>query len=208
MPRLAWFSPLPPVKSGISQYNRELLPELAFAHQIDLFVDGNPRRFTSPDPRIRVLDAHDFVWKNCREPYDLTVFHMGNAPCHDYMWAYLVRHPGLVVLHDGQLHHARARQLLDQKRYEDYRSEFRYNHPDVNADVAELGAEGLLGSLTYLWPMLRTVVESSRLVLVHNARLADDVRLAHPQTRVEVATMGIPSPSPRDGAAASIRMRH
>ncbi len=208
MPRLAWFSPLPPVKSGISQYNRELLPELATAHQIDLFVDGNPRRFTSPDPRIRVLDAHDFVWKNCREPYDLTVFHMGNAPCHDYMWAYLVRHPGLVVLHDGQLHHARARQLLDQQRYEDYRSEFRYNHPDVNADVAELGAEGLLGSLTYLWPMLRTVVESSRLVVVHNPWLADDVRLAHPQARVEVVRMGIPRPAPRDGSAASIRRRH
>ena len=80
------------------------------------------------------------------------------------MWAYLVRYPGLVVLHDGQLHHARGRMLLQrwQPRRDDYRREFWFNHPDANPDLAELGAVGLLGSLTYLWPMLRIVVESSR----------------------------------------------
>jgi len=208
MPRLAWFGPLPPVKSGIAQYTRELLPALSSSHQIDLFVDGDPRRFASPDTRARVFDAHDFVWKNVREPYDLVVYQMGNAPCHDYMWAYLVRYPGLVVLHDGQLHHARARQLLQQKRYDDYRGEFRFNHPDAKPDVAELGADGLLGSLTYLWPMLRIVVQSSRLVVVHNRWLAGAIREVHAKASIEVVQMGVPDPEPRRGAAAAIRIRH
>ncbi len=52
-------------------------------------------------------------------------------------------------------------------RKADYRREFWFNHPDANPDLAELGAEGLLGSLNLLWPMLRVVVESSRRVLVH-----------------------------------------
>ncbi len=178
MPRVAWFSPLPPIKSGISQYNRELLPSLTKEHDIDLFVDGRPDHFVTPDARVRPFSAYDFIWKHRERPYDLVVYQLGNAPCHDYMWAYLTRFPGLVVLHDGQLHHARGRMLLQrrQPRREDYRREFWFNHPDANPDLAELGAVGLLGSLTYLWPMLRIVVESSRRVLVHNDWLADQIR--------------------------------
>ena len=207
MPRLAWFTPLPPTKSGIAQYNWELLPALASSHQLDLFVDGHPSRFASPDASMRVFDAHDFIWKNKREPYDLVVYQLGNAPCHDYMWAYAVRYPGVVVLHDGQLHHARARALLHQKRYDDYRSEFWFNHPDAHPDLAELGAEGLLGSLTYFWPMLRTLVDSSRLVVIHNQWLADQIRGAHPDARVRVIPMGVPPHDPGT-APQAVRTRH
>ena len=109
MLRLAWFSPLFPDKSGIARYSAELLPQLAPFHGIDVFVDGQPVRSAIPGTHVGIFDAHDFAWKHQREPYDLIVYQLGNAPCHDYMWAYVVRHPGLVVLHDGQLHHARAR---------------------------------------------------------------------------------------------------
>src|SRR5687768_8647106 len=196
MPRLAWFSPLPPVKSGICRYNRELLPALGDEHNIDLFVDGKPEQFASPDARMGLFSAHDFIWKILHHPYDLIVYHLGNAPCHDYMWAYLTRFPGLVVLHDGQLHHARGRMLLQQlhPRRDDYRREFRFNHPDANPDLAELAAVGLLGSLTYLWPMLRIVVDSSRRILVHNDWLAEQIRDAHPEASVDVVNMGVPEP--------------
>jgi hypothetical protein len=65
------------------------------------------------------------------------------------MWAYLVRYPGLAVLHDGQLHHARGRMLLQhwQPRMDDYRREFWFNHPDANPDLAELPTAGPHGSV-------------------------------------------------------------
>ena len=179
-------------------------------YDIDLFVDGPPAAFESPHERFQLFDAHDFIWKNRARPYDLIVYQLGNATCHDYMWAYLVRYPGLVVLHDGQLHHARGRMLLQrwQPRRDDYRREFRFNHPDANPDLAELGAVGLLGSLTYLWPMLRIVVESSRCVLVHNDWLADQIREAHPEATVDVLEMGVAEPAPRPGSRSRIRSRH
>ena len=208
MSRIAWFTPLPPIRSGIAQYNRELLPALSASHDIDVFVDGPPSAFVAPDPRIRLYAAHDFLWNNRLERYGLIVYQMGNAPFHDYMWAYLVRYPGLVVLHDGQLHHARARLLLQQKRYDDYRHEFWFNHPDAHVDLPELGAHGLLGSLTYFWPMLRTVVESSRLVVVHNHWLADQIREAHPHVRVQIVEMGVSEATPRPGARQVIRSRY
>jgi glycosyltransferase involved in cell wall biosynthesis len=208
MARLAWFTPLPPIRSGIAQYNLELLPALSSSHQIDLFVDGPPDQFVRPACGARVFSAHDFVWRHQQQPYELVVYQLGNAPCHDYMWAYLVRYPGFVVLHDGQFHHARARWLLQQKREDDYRSEFWFNHPDANVDLAELAVAGLLGSLTYLWPMRRIVVESARLVAVHNQWLADEIHEGHPSVPVRVIGMGVPAPNVRPGGGDSIRRRH
>jgi glycosyltransferase involved in cell wall biosynthesis len=208
LPRLAWFAPLPPIRSGVAQYNIELLPGLASSYAIDLFVDGSPDSFVPPDVRSSLYNAHDFVWKHFRQPYDLIVYQLGNAPCHDYMWAYLVRHPGLVVLHDGQLHHARGLSLLRQRRYEDYRSEFQFNHPEIDSTLAELGVAGLLGALTYMWPLRRLVVETARLVIVHNRWLAAQIHQEQPTANIEVVDMGVPALPARADAAARIRLRH
>ena len=161
--RVAWFSPLPPAPSGIASYSAEVLPLVdapGSGCSIDCFVDrpGGSRIGAGPPgdaPIPGVFVAHDFVWKQQRAPYDLVVYQLGNARWHDYMWAYLARYPGLVILHDARLHHARARHLLSQQRFDDYRREFRYNHPEAPAGVAEYAVEGLSGSIYYFWPMLR-----------------------------------------------------
>ena len=104
---LAFFSPLPPEKSGIAVYSSELLPFLLKDYNIDIYTEGGTTADSLsglPD----VVDAHDFVWKHTQNPYDLVIYQLGNAACHDYMWPYLSRYSGLVVLHDSQLHHARA----------------------------------------------------------------------------------------------------
>ena len=62
-----------------------------------------------------------------------TVYQFGNSSHHDYEWAYALNFPGLVVLHDTHLHHARAAFLLRERRIADYRAEFQWNHPDVVA---------------------------------------------------------------------------
>src|SRR5215471_1290413 len=163
--RLAWFSPLPPARSGVAAYSAELLPYLERRYRIDTFDSAQ---------------AHDFVWKHRRDPYDLTVYQLGNAPWHDYMWAYLAAYPGLVVLHDARLHHARARHLMQLQRVDDYRREFRYNHPDAPPSAADYAVEGLRGSIYYFWPMRALVLRTARLVAVHNARVAAELTAEEP----------------------------
>ena len=202
--RLAWFTPLPPELSGISAYSAELLPELATHYSIDIFTESPT---SSVPARAERFNAHDFVWKHQQHPYDLAVYQLGNATCHDYMWPYLFRFPGLVVLHDGQLHLARARLLLQQKRRSHYRTELRFNHPDVKQEVADLGIAGLLGSLHYLWPMLRTVVEASRCVAVHSPGLAADLRAEFPEATIADLGMGVAAGTP-GASSGTIRARH
>lgn len=205
--RIAFFTPLPPTPSGIAAYSAELLPFLRQTHDVDVFVDGRP------DPAaLGVYDAHDFVWRQRRQPYELTVYQLGNATCHDYMWGYLFRYPGMVVLHDAQLHQARALALTRRwmPRTDDYLAEVRANHPDAPEDLGRLVAAGLGGSLFGFWPLVRLVIESSRLTVVHNRRLARDLAAQHPGATIEAIEMGVRDATPEDprAAAAAVRARH
>ena len=190
--RIAWFSPLPPTRSGISAYSAELLPHLERRYVVDAF-----------DERA----AYDFAWTHRRTPYDLVVYHLGNARCHDYIWAYLAAYPGLVVLHDARLHHARASLLLQSKREGDYRREFWYDHPDARKNVVEYAVAGLAGPIYYFWPMTRVVVETARLVAVHNESVARELRETYPNREVETIRMGVPEPRVDMTAAAAVRAR-
>ncbi|MFB3854960.1 MAG: glycosyltransferase family 4 protein [Vicinamibacterales bacterium] len=223
MARLAWFTPLPPDRSGIATYSAEILPVLASSHEIDVFLEtaleerrrpsavggaGERGALDAPHRRDatasaearhgarpqRLLPAHDFVWRHTLRPYDLIVYHLGNATCHDYMWAYFPRYPGLVVLHDAQLHHARARQLLAAGRERDYEAELRFSHPSAPEGLAHLFRSGLGGTLYYFWPLLAVAVESAKVVAVHSPWLALELARMFPRARVEQVSMGTADP--------------
>jgi len=193
MPRLAWFTPLPPDRSGIAAYSGELVPLVAATHAIDIFIDPAAPKPTV-DPGVPVWPSSDFIWRHGVRPYDLVVYQLGNAPCHDYMWAYLGRFPGLVVLHDAQLHQSRAKKLLSSGRADEYRAEFAFCHPDANPGIAELVIAALGGLLYFLWPLNRVPIECARLVAVHTAGLAAQLRESFPAQEFRVVSMGVADP--------------
>jgi glycosyltransferase involved in cell wall biosynthesis len=201
--RLAWFSPWPPDRSGIAGRSAELVPLLAArGHGVDVFVDE--RRVPvarandeAPSPgQVRVQSAHDFVWRAGRAQYDLIVYQLGNSRLHGFIWPYLFRWPGLAVLHDARLHHARGRALLRSRRTADYRAEFTWSHPEVPADAAELAISGFGGVYYYQWPMTRAVVESSRLTAAHSRGGVAELALDWPDRPVEYIALGEGRASP------------
>ena len=177
--RLAWFSPMPPVPSGIAACSAELVGELRQHHHIDVYVDTAPLEGVPG-----TASAHEFVWRHRVNPYDLTVYQVGNSSHHDYLWPYLFRYPGLTILHDAHLHHARAAQLLRTKRTADYRAEFAANHPCVHPDLAELAIAGFDNHLYYSWPMTRLVVDASRLTALHAEPMARELKAELPHAAI------------------------
>ena len=61
--RVAWFSPMPPARSGIAAYSEELLPLLR-DRGIDIDVYAEPPPGTPPGG----TSARDFVWMARRRP--------------------------------------------------------------------------------------------------------------------------------------------
>jgi glycosyltransferase involved in cell wall biosynthesis len=214
--RLAWFSPWPPERSGIAGRSAELVPRLASrGHAIDVFVDERRVPVTRADdgaPRageVRVQSAHDFVWRMARRQYDLVVYQLGNSRLHEFIWPYLFRWPGLAVLHDARLHHARGRALLLQKRFDDYRAEFTWNEPRVSVEAAELAIAGFDGIYYYQWPMTRSVVESSLLTAAHSRGTVSELTEAWPDRPIDYIALGegraeLPADAARRATRASL----
>ena len=83
--RVAYFSPMPPERSGIADYSALLLPELE--RRVDVTV---VRRGRKRPPRGT----------------DLCLYQVGNNPdAHGWIVEALRRTPGVVMLHDFVLHH-------------------------------------------------------------------------------------------------------
>ena len=207
--RLAWFSPLPPEASGIAAYSSEVVPLLTPRFgALDLYcapLGGAARGATNPT---------EFTWRHRRQPYDLVVYQLGNSRAHDFMWSFLFRYPGLVVLHDAQVHQARALWLLSrlEPRLADYLAEVRACHPDASPDLGYLFAAGLGNDLYHLWPLISLVLGRARLTAVHNARLAGTLAAAHPDAAITAIDMGTTDPRERrpslSAEAAALRQRH
>jgi len=115
--KVAYFSPLPPERSGIADYSALLLP--ALRERIDVeAVDRGQRK----PPRGT----------------DLCVYHVGNNPdVHGWIVDALKRTPGVVVLHDFVLHHLVAGLTLARKDVAGY----------LNAMEREAGLPGRLLAL-------------------------------------------------------------
>ncbi len=100
-PRLALFTPLPPCKSGIADYNAAFLPYLGRHFDIDVYVDDYPVTELPELSRFVIRPHGEFEAR--RREYDGIVYEMGNSEFHVFMLEYLMRYPGVVVLHDAYL---------------------------------------------------------------------------------------------------------
>jgi len=196
--RLAFFSPLRPVPSGISDYSEELLPHLAQHAEITLFVDG----FEPASPSIR----EQFHWHDVREfdalhrarPYDVCLYQMGNHPCHLGIYRVLERYPGIVVLHDYVLHDF-MRYLCEVEGDEEaYLAGFPEGEGAVLFRRLRAGIWSELDHFAH--PGIRRVVETSRAVIVHTETAQRQVLQQVPGARVHMVPMYIgPDASPFQG---------
>lgn len=110
-PRLAYISPLPPEKSGISDYSAELLPELGRYYDIEVVVNHPD----VSDPWISAclpIRSVDYFKKNA-DRYDRVLYHIGNSPFHQHMFEMLDELPGVSVLHDFYLGNFKAHMELN-----------------------------------------------------------------------------------------------
>ncbi len=83
--RVAYYSPMPPSRSGIADYSALLVPALSERVEVTVARPGRFRR----DPKA-----------------DVRLYHVGNdAEAHGWIVETLRRRPGVVALHDFVLHH-------------------------------------------------------------------------------------------------------
>ena len=152
--RLAWLRPAPLDTANPIDDVSALIDALRARHTIDTFDE---RR------------AHDLVWMRVRQPFDVCIYELDDTAAHRYVWPYLLRYPGIVLLRSASLYRSHATALRHEQRRDD---EVR---------------ERMFGG----WPMLRAPLLASRLVVVPHESVADSLRDDYPEARIRHLPAGV-----------------
>src|SRR3954462_7060001 len=164
--RVAYYSPLPPSRSGIADYSTLLLP--ALRDRIDVVVAEQGRRAPKADAAL---------------------YHVGNDPdAHGWILDALNERPGVVVLHEYVLHHLIAGTTIGRGNGRAYLDAMER---ELGVAGRLLGLGVLDNLLPLLWetqperfPLAGTVLDDARGVIVHSDFVAPHARAAGYQGRL------------------------
>ncbi|MFQ5525312.1 MAG: glycosyltransferase family 4 protein [Thermoanaerobaculia bacterium] len=196
--RLDYVSPLPPVRSGIADYSRDLLPVLAA--ECDLRVVAVPGQEVAAEfsSTWAPVDASELGSEG-----RLPLFQMGNNPHHEEVQKLALSRVGVVTLHDVVLHHLLVESTLARSDFKSYARRLEDDHGWIGELVAKARFWGELSSAAMFGlPVHRKLVRRQRGVLVHSRWAADQLLEDCPDVEVRVVPMGMPLPEPISVAAA------
>jgi glycosyltransferase involved in cell wall biosynthesis len=101
--KIAYFSPLNPERSGISDYSEDLLPYLKKYLDIDIYTKSTNIDNVKIKESFKVYKYKDFEKNINKVKYDVLVYQMGNSSFHEEIYELLQKYPGIAVLHDMNL---------------------------------------------------------------------------------------------------------
>ena len=209
-PRVACFTPLSPVASGISYYSEDLLPTLAHALDLTAIVDGyTPTHATALTATgVTLLPARDYDRTKRDRPFAAAIYQLGNSPAHAYMYARALREPGVVVLHDVVLHHLRLWMAFNGGRAQrqGYVEELRTLYGTAGEELAREVLRGKTPATLFDYPLVEPILAAAPAIIVHNAASAARLAGLRPDANVRIVPMGVPLPALPERAAARARL--
>jgi len=156
--RVAFFSPLPPCRSGIADYSETLIEYLKPLVDLEVFADGE-----------RPYDPSRF---------DIALYHLGNNPHHGFVYEAALRHPGVVVMHESNLHHLIADLTIRRDDWDGYLRACEYEGgPEALAYAHRVRALEVGPDYDGV-RMIRRVLESACAVVVHSQFMVDEMHAA------------------------------
>ena len=167
-PRVALMTPLPPARTGTAEYAADLIAELQ--HLVNLSVIENARGASL-------------------KGFDALVYQMGNNPYHSAIYQRALEAPGIIVLHEANLHDLIRGTLLHAGREGAYVREVMYEiyGHDLNdphrGDILEVPQPRT-------FTMLRRVLDRSRCCIVHSSYAERIVRQKGYSRKVAVIPHG------------------
>jgi glycosyltransferase involved in cell wall biosynthesis len=197
--RLAWYSPLPPMASGIADYSFELLPLVRANAHVDVVTPkpGWPRRLRVPAGVAR-MEPVEAARRVDAGRYDALLYHLWNNPFHEFVYEAALARPGITVFHDFVLHHLVAHLMVEAGRQRDrYTGLLRDQYGEAGERLAELRIRRIATDYEkFVFPLNEHVARASAAIVVHSHDSAERMRAIAPDVPVRVIPHHAGSPPP------------
>lgn len=189
--KIAYFSPLNPIKSGISDYSEDLLRYLSDSLEVDIYVSGFNPDNEHITRNFNVYDISSFKMKNEKNHYDCNLYQIGNNHlAHEWIYRQALREPGIVVLHDFAIHHMLAAMTIGKGKKSEYLNEMYYAHGEEGFTIANAYLNGQCPppweTNAMDFPMNRKIIEASKGIIVHSYYTRNLVKAIAPNMPVKV----------------------
>ena len=183
--KIAYFSPLNPIKSGVSDYSEELLEYLGGYGRIDLFIDDYKPTSSWIYEHFNVYNFRRIFENHGKNDHDVNIYHIGNNDNHSYIYSVCQQYPGVVVLHEPMLHHFVFSQTVGNNRIKDYLRELDYCYKAERSQIVKVTLEERDENAWYDYPLVDRIVDSSLGVIVHSEFARAKVLDVNPNVRVK-----------------------
>lgn len=166
--KLAMFTPLPPIPSGISDYSLLIISELEQYFDIDIYIDDGYTPNIKESDHVTFLNHKEF--KNHEKEYIDIIYQMGNSGFHFYMYEYIWKYPGTIVLHDYNLHGAFYEYAVHIKKNLDLYYDFikaDYDEKSSNQYIERIKS-GSIAPKIYDMALNGKIVNYANKIIVHS----------------------------------------
>ena len=194
--RIAFFTPLNPQPSGISDYSEGLLPHLACqTERLDVFIEDYQPSGHFPRQGLQIRHWREFEDDFHAGAYDAVLYHIGNNPYHVYIYDLALRIPGVLVLHEFNLHYLVADATIVRGDWETYFQEVEYNAGPPAVEQARRAQAGLQPLDYDDIDMNRRLLEKSPAAIVHSDYMVRRIQEAGFSLPVQKIPHGVDIPA-------------
>jgi glycosyltransferase involved in cell wall biosynthesis/SAM-dependent methyltransferase len=156
--QVAFFSPLAPARSGIADYSAALLEELAKLSSVEVFSSA--------------AQAYD------PGRFDIALYQIGNNADHDFCYEAALKYPGVVVIHEANLHHLIADLTIKRGDWDSYMRAVAEEGDQAAVEYSQRVRALEVGPDYEGVPMLRRLLSRSKAAIVHSAHVERALRAA------------------------------
>jgi glycosyltransferase involved in cell wall biosynthesis len=203
--RILWGSPLPPIRSGVSDYAVDLLAEMGSRASVRVL---EPPDWTRPtdwplDDSVELVETGAVA-----DPEEISLVHLGNNPHHIWLLDRIGRPRTVVVLHDLVLHH-----LLVEAGAEgagssgDLAEALESAHGRGGRALARARSLGMTGRRDpFLFPARHKFLEGVAGVVVHSRWGEEQIRKQRPDLPCLRLGLAVMDPGKTDSGSERTRL--
>jgi glycosyltransferase involved in cell wall biosynthesis len=199
--KILWSSPLPPTRSGVSDYAVDLLSELRHRAVVRVVAPPDWRPVAEwpfgDDPRVVSAESR---------PGDdeINLVHVGNNPHHEWLLDRLVMPRTVVVLHDLVLHHLLVEATLARGHADSFELLLGRSHGVRSHALSRAREFGVTGRRDpFLFPARRSLLDGVQGIVVHSGWALSQLAADLPE--IPAARIGLAVADP--GAVDRDRLR-